>query len=150
MAIIPGSRFLVFFGFIGCLTNALAATDHALQDCRRITEDPKRLACYDALIDTPSTQTQQTPAPAATFGLEAKKNPDAPTSVQSRLQGNFIGWQGSTRFTLINGQVWQQAEPGDFHYEIESPMVSIEKGLFGGYFLRVEGLNKVLKVKRVQ
>jgi hypothetical protein len=37
-----------------------------------------------------------------------------PTQViESRVDGDFIGWEGNTVVKLTNGQIWQQAE---FHY----------------------------------
>ncbi len=71
--------------------------------------------------------------------------------VQSRLLGSFRGWSGNTVFRLENGQVWQQTGGGELAgVNLESPGVTIEKGVFGAWYLRVEGYNSRAKVKRVE
>lgn len=73
-----------------------------------------------------------------------------PKEVHSRIEGGFPGWTGRTLFHLANGQVWQQAEPGIFAVNLESPNVIIRKGLFGVFYLQVEGYGTQVKVKRVK
>lgn len=72
-------------------------------------------------------------------------------AVRSRLLGSFRGWSGNTVFRLENGQVWQQTGGGALAgVSLESPTVSIERGLFGAWYLRVEGYNSRAKVKRIE
>lgn len=71
--------------------------------------------------------------------------------VESRIRGSFRGWSGNTQFPLENGQVWEQAESGVLAgANLESPQVTITKGVFGAWFLRVEGYNKRVRVRRIQ
>lgn len=74
----------------------------------------------------------------------------APETVESRISGEFRGWSGRTIFRLDNGQVWQQAEPGKFFYTATNPNVSIRKGSFGSYLLRIEGKNSSIRVRRLE
>lgn len=71
--------------------------------------------------------------------------------VRSRLLGSFRGWTGNTVFRLENGQVWQQTG-GDrlAGVSLDSPEVTIEKSLFGAWYLSVEGYNSRAKVKRIE
>lgn len=82
-------------------------------------------------------------------GFEDSGSDAAP--IESRLVGNFNGWDGEARFELENGMVWEQSAPDTFRVsETESPRVTIKQGLFGGWRLQVEGYNKQVQVKRVE
>lgn len=74
-----------------------------------------------------------------------------PESIQSRIVGEFRGWDGSTRFVLENGQEWIQSEKGTLYIPKKmNPMITIKKGVLGVYFISVEGYNKRTKVKRLK
>ena len=73
-----------------------------------------------------------------------------PRKISSRIQGEFKGWRGRTVFTLENGQVWQQVAPGEFAVWLTDPVVFVEKGALGAFYLRVEGFGSQVKVKRVK
>ena len=54
-------------------------------------------------------------------------------------------------FKLENGMIWAQASKKKFHTkEISNPEVVIERGMFGSWYLQVEGVDKDVKVKRIQ
>ena len=114
-----------------------------IDQCKRIENDTQRLACYDELF-------QQT---AAEFGAEQVEKPPV-TFIEARLVGDFNGWTGKTIFTLDNGQVWQQTNNYIRDYKPPSPIpqakVTISKGLFGSYNLRVEGVKRIVQVERVK
>ena len=57
--------------------------------------------------------------------------------IESRIDGTFEGWKGNTKYTLTNGQEWQQAE---YKYEYKyaySPEVII-CNVNGSYIMYVE------------
>lgn len=82
-------------------------------------------------------------------GFPAGRN--EPDKIVSRLTGSFRGWTGNTQFRLENGQVWQQTDDTSFGgVSLESPQVTIDKGMFGAWYLRVEGYNSRAKVKRIR
>jgi hypothetical protein len=94
-----------------------------------------------------------TASPEADFGLEKARAREASRqvdSIRSRVPGLFLGWTGDTVFRLENGQVWKQVESGSFGMRLENPEVEISRGWFGGYFLSVEGLNRRVRVERVE
>lgn len=72
-------------------------------------------------------------------------------TIVSRIPGEFRGWAGQTRFTLENGQVWEGL-PGNasFVINVVDPVVRIEPGLFGAWYLKVDGYNASAKVKRIK
>ena len=67
------------------------------------------------------------------------------------------GWYGTTYdrlvITLQNGQVWRQlknnARPWKPREPMVEPLVTMERSMFGGYRLRVDGVNRTVQVKRI-
>ncbi|CAN5142054.1 hypothetical protein BH11PSE10_BH11PSE10_20840 [soil metagenome] len=134
---------------------AASAGDADLLRCLAIAEGPARLACYDGLaIALRDKANQPAPAAAATqnFGLppSAVAQTAASKVLDSRIEGSVAGWQRDSNIRLVNGQVWQiVGEPASFA-PLNSPKVSISPGLFGSYFMEVEGISFQVRVKRVQ
>ncbi len=93
-------------------------------------------------------QTQGNNQSSESFGLVIENN--TISKMTSRVIGQFDGWTGDTVFRLENGQVWEQSGNGFFKVSMNNPSVTIEKGVFGGFILSVEGYNSRVKVKRVQ
>jgi hypothetical protein len=93
-----------------------------------------------------------TPSPAeAQIGLPpVRKLEPEPTRIESRIVGHFEGWEGRTRFTLENGQVWENAGKDSIYSVAESPRVTITPGSFGSWLLSVEGLSARTNVRRVR
>lgn len=88
--------------------------------------------------------------PEASFGLDRKRTPaDEVSEVVLTIADLSEGVRGKTVVTFSDGAVWQQVDNTYLKLE-KGQTVSIEKGLFGAFFLSVEGLNKRLKVKRVK
>lgn len=84
------------------------------------------------------------------FGRELEQARDGPQSISSRYDGGFTGWSGDTEFQLENGQVWKQVESGRLVLSSERPVVTIRRGWFGAFYLKVEGANKQIRVKRIK
>lgn len=91
------------------------------------------------------------------FGLEDVRDRvvevfarNGPEAIVSPILGDFTGWTGKTVFRLENGQVWRQAESGDYYLPKDDAVAVIQKGVFGAYYLRIEGYGKRVKVRRVK
>lgn len=144
--------------------------------CRAIANDAQRLACYDALppaapslasrpaaaapATTPATPVAPTPSAAAAaprppqdsareaaFGRPAEAT--QADELRSHLPGRFEGWAPRQRFTLANGQVWQLTEDTRGVYDLRDPKVTIRRGFLGSYVMDIEGVNQLLKVRRL-
>ncbi|BET65518.1 hypothetical protein ASA1KI_04360 [Opitutales bacterium ASA1] len=112
-------------------------------------------------VEVPATAAA-TPAAApalrgeAAFGQEQKIIEDLhraqviPKEIRSRILGSFRGWSGKTVFRLENGQVWRQTSGGTFAVSMTDPVVVVQRGAFGTYFLSVEGYGSRTKVERVE
>jgi len=137
--------------------------------CAEIETDAARLACFDALareLRRANVAERAAPEPTDSLTDDATpqtENEDAfgaeliggretlgPDEIQSRLVGEFTGWRGNTTFTLENGQVWRQAEEGRLVFRSDAPLITIRRGAFGTYRLTVEGVNRSVRVRRLE
>ncbi len=90
------------------------------------------------------------PAPAAdTRGLVMR---DSGGPIVSTIPGEFRGWGGKgQRFTLANGQVWEVVDVASrLVVTLENPTVSISPGALGAWYMKVEGYNARVGVRRIK
>jgi hypothetical protein len=159
-------------------SNSSKSLNDAMKECASIKRDLKRLACFDALSGRASdfkieamTSQQQTKqqnivveqaqqqvesvtalpqTPESSFGLKETTRPDDDIDViTSYIPGEFSGWQKDDQITLANGQIWQITDGRIFH-KATNPRVEISRGLFGSFSMKIVGLNRSSKVKRIQ
>ncbi len=72
-------------------------------------------------------------------------------AIESSLVGEFNGFSEGRKYTLENGQVWEQVEPASLAgVRKTNPKVSIKPGLFNNWFMRIDGYNTTAKVRRVK
>ncbi|MDQ6879372.1 MAG: hypothetical protein M3082_17095 [Candidatus Dormibacteraeota bacterium] len=69
--------------------------------------------------------------------------------VESRIDGEFTGWDGETLFKLQNGQIWQQTSYAYIYHYAYSPTVIIYQSS-GGWRLRVDGVAGTITVQRLR
>ena len=82
------------------------------------------------------------------FGLVIRDDRD---EISTKILGLFEGWTGTTKFTLENGQVWQQASFGVLRVKINNPNIIIKRSILSDtYTLKIEGLNSSVRVKRIK
>jgi hypothetical protein len=72
------------------------------------------------------------------------------TTVESRIVGEFQGWQRGTTFRLENGQRWQVTDGEEYvHPRMSAPAAKIVPGLLGSFWLVVDGATRKVKVRLV-
>ncbi|TQV74652.1 hypothetical protein FLL45_06730 [Aliikangiella marina] len=71
-------------------------------------------------------------------------------TIRSTIVGQFKGWKKGAIITLDNGQKWKVVSNSRGYVNLSNPKVVIEKGGFGDYKIKAEGLNAQAKVKRVK
>lgn len=77
-------------------------------------------------------------------------SPDSPTPViESKINGEFEGWDGKTIVKLMNGQIWQQAEYFYHYHYAYMPKVFIFKNE-GVSRMKVEGVDKAIAVRQLK
>jgi hypothetical protein len=80
---------------------------------------------------------------------KSTENAVSPSVIESKIDGDFEGWEGETIVKLMNGQIWQQSEY-HYHYHFAfMPKVLIFKS-GGGYKMKVDGVEKAVGVKRLK
>ena len=74
------------------------------------------------------------------------------TVISGTIVGSFDGWAGKgTLFKLTNGMIWQQTEKDSFYVEpVENANITIEKGMFGKWYLSMVGEKSKVRVERIQ
>lgn len=110
---------------------------------------PEPVVPAQAPAATPATQPAAAPAASERFGLELQQ---APVEQLEQIRATVVKRKkdpyGKWVITLDNGQVWKQSESTSFSFA--SDQVTIERGLLGAFYLRADGQNKTIKVKRQQ
>lgn len=126
---------------------------------------PEELAALNAWLRKHSVATLDRPAgtsavattgavTAPADGQRAEQDQEAEDAklIQSRITGEFNGWDGNTVFRLDNGMVWKQDEDDVFRARpaVHNPVVTIKRGMLRGWRLQVEGYDEKVKVERLQ
>ena len=72
-----------------------------------------------------------------------------PRVIESKIDGEFEGWEGETIVKLINGQIWQQSEYHyHYHYAYMPDVAIFRSGT--GYKMLVEGVDKPVRVMQLR
>lgn len=70
--------------------------------------------------------------------------------IRSQIDGQFNGWNGPTRFTLKNGQIWETRSTRRYEYSAIDPEVVITTNWMGISRMRIVGTGQAINVRRVQ
>lgn len=69
--------------------------------------------------------------------------------IESNIEGDFRGWDGTTSFKLSNGDEWVQDEVKTlFSPIVFRPVVYIYTGSYGSFKMKVAGVDETLQVKK--
>jgi hypothetical protein len=80
---------------------------------------------------------------------QPRSAPAAAEFIETRIDGEFSGWEGETVFKLENGQIWQQASYAYMYSYKYRPKVLIFRTR-GGYEMQVEGVSNRIRVTRLK
>lgn len=145
------------------VSGSALANDAAILKCRTISDNASRVSCYDAIpvgaqaggVTAPAATAAPAAAPAVaarsaeqSFGME-KAN--LPQTLESTIVGDFEGWEAGAQFKLSNGQVWRVTDGSTaVESRTRNPKVQIVRGFMGVMYMKIEGVNRSPKVRRVQ
>lgn len=115
-----------------------------------IEQEKQQLATERARITAEKESLNQAKKPA--FNKNFDTGPKAPKSQTVAItKTETLRASGYIRFTLANGEVWQQTESERVRLGRASPdVLVITKGRIGGYFGKVNDRRPSFKVKRVK
>jgi hypothetical protein len=72
-----------------------------------------------------------------------------PSVIESRIDGEFEGWEGETIFKLENGQIWQQSSYAyTYHYSYRPRVVIYKSGTV--YKMKVDDVSDTISVRRLK
>lgn len=73
----------------------------------------------------------------------------SPSVIESRIDGEFTGWEGETIFRLQNGQIWQQSSYAyTYHYAYRPEVLIYRSGT--GFKMKVDGVERAINVERLR
>lgn len=122
------------------------------RDCAAIADPAARLACYDEKHGKAAPAPAPAPAPANGFGLPPKPEPaEEIKSIKAYIVGGVKAWEKGTRFKLDNGQVWTVVSNESRYYQDvpDNTEVTIERNVFGAFWMDIPSIRARIKVKRV-
>lgn len=71
--------------------------------------------------------------------------------IEASIVGEFDGFGSRKRYTLDNGQVWQQTDSTTLAgVRRSNPKVRIKPGMMGVWYMRIDGYNTQAKVQRIE
>jgi len=103
---------------------------------------PEERAKLDQFIRGYVSESSEKAATAAVDNAVKTNKVTAPEVIESNIVGSISGYDGRTRFTLQNGQVWAQSQPVSRNFSrLDSPPVIIVKGksALSGYRMYILG-----------
>ena len=69
--------------------------------------------------------------------------------IETRIDGEFEGWEGDTIFKMMNGQIWQQTSYAyKYSYKYSPQVIIFRTGR--GYEMQVEGISDRIRVTRLK
>ena len=104
---------------------------------------------------TPATAAAVNPAPVTAVPLTAAPEDNFRQASEkidfvSRIAGKFEGWSGRTRFTLENGQVWEQRRGNRWKISLDSPEVRIRQNFMRAFEMEVLSEGRSIGVRRIR
>ena len=69
--------------------------------------------------------------------------------IETRIDGEFEGFEGDTIFKLLNGQIWQQIDGRyTYHYQYSPEVIIISNGNTGK--MSIDGVDEPITVMRIK
>lgn len=99
----------------------------------------------------PPKKPVETVSVAEDFGAEQLKKEEVeegPSEIQATISTIVENSRGLRTFTLANGQKWREKESSRLKVK-EGQEVTIKKGTFSAYFMKKEGSNRTIRVRRI-
>jgi hypothetical protein len=125
-----------------------------LNDCRTITDDRQRLACYDAFANriTPVNISAESlfgrDAAQTSAVLQRQTGINPPQILDVEIRSIETRADGKLQLSLQNDQRWEQIDGRPLHLAA-GDQASIRKGAFGSYLLYKPAGGRGMRVRRI-
>jgi len=71
------------------------------------------------------------------------------SAIETKIDGDFEGWDGETIFKMMDGTIWQQVSYDyTYHYAYMPDVLIYTKG--GSFYMKVEGVDDEIRVTRIK
>lgn len=97
----------------------------------------------------PSSTASPSPSAAKSDASSSPVAPSANAVIESKVDGEFNGWEGETIVKLVNGQIWQQTEYYYHYHYAYRPDVLIYPSA-AGYKMKVQGVDRSVGVTQIK
>lgn len=101
-------------------------------------------------VNPATSSPAQAPSAAPTAPVDDFRKAPEKVDFVSRIAGNFEGWAGRTRFTLENGQVWEQRRGNRWKVSLVNPEVHIKQNFMGTFEMEVLSEGRSIGVRRIK
>ncbi len=69
--------------------------------------------------------------------------------IETKIDGDFEGWEGETIFKMMNGSIWQQSSYAyTYHYAYMPDVIIYRKA--GLYYMKVEDVDDEIQVRQIR
>jgi hypothetical protein len=128
------------------LGKVLTKRQYEVLDVQSMTSDQKQALIAAIRSAYASGMSEATPEPNAPSAIVPPPSNDV---VESKIDGDFEGWEGETVVKLMNGQIWQQSDfYFHYHYAFMPDVMIYRSG--GTWKMKVEGVDKPVGVRRLR
>ena len=134
----------VFFGFMLLLGHS--AAEAQTEKAQPPSVGPLRLMGADRFSSMGLSNLSQPQVDQLNMWIQAYSQyyatsvstPSSSGAIETRIDGDFNGWEGETVYKMENGQIWQQSSYHyHYHYAYRPKVFIFQSG--GGYKIKVEG-----------
>ena len=133
------------------LNDLINAEEHSAIDLHKLTDEEKdnlRILLIDKIL-TWYEEGKKEGIRISTEYFMSEQHSLTNDAIESKINGEFNGWEGETLVKLINGQIWQQTEYYYTYTYSFMPNVLIYK-TGTGYKMKVDGVDKAIGVRLIR
>ncbi len=113
----------------------------------RYREGEVTAAIAEVPVDTNSTDSDSV---ARQQPVDVYPPPRERIIINTRIDGEFNGWTGRTRFVMQNGQVWEQRRGRRWKITLDSPEVRLSQNFMGAWEMEVVSEGRSIGVRRIR
>jgi len=133
------------------------------RNCTGIEDDSSRLACFDqgfarwaaangqdevAIHEAPGESLSRAEKDDRDFPVPSAQRENIP-QIDARIVAVQKGAYGIDYLTLDNDQVWRETQDSRVRFKV-GQTVNIQPGILGSHNLRVSGVKRLVKVRRIK
>ena len=116
---------------------------------QRFRDGEINAAIEEAVAEAPAS-TDSEPRVIRSEPEDVYPPPRESQEIHSRIAGEFDGWEGRTRFTLENGQIWEQRRSSRWKICLQSPEVRLYQNFLGAWEMEVVAEDRTIGVRRIR